>query len=61
MNTRVESINGFEIRKYGCCGVFFFMVGEELTRKRLKYTLPNIEAAHDWIQEYTKANHSHSN
>jgi hypothetical protein len=51
MNTIIETIGDYEIRKYGSCGVFFFMVAEVKTKKRIAMSIKTLDMARDKIYE----------
>lgn len=54
MSYQVEDYKGFSIRKYGGCGVFFFLVSRLDTRAIVKRTLPSVEAAKEFIDDFGK-------
>ena len=50
MNTVVLIVGSYEIREYGSCGTFFFLVAEKKTKKVLKRTLLTIESATEFVR-----------
>ena len=61
MNTRIDLVDEYEVRKYGCCGTFFFMVAIAETRKRLVMSLKTQEEAYAWINSQKEINNSNKN
>lgn len=53
MNQQVGEKGSYIVHQYGCCGTFFFFVAEAKTKAIKKRTLPNLEAAFEWIDLQT--------
>lgn len=61
MNTRIDVVGEYEIRQYGCCGTYFFMVAIAATRKRCVMSLKSKEEAYAWIDRQKELPDSQEN
>lgn len=49
VNTIVADYGDYVIRKYGCCGMFRFMVGDSVSRRILSLGHESRDEAEKWI------------
>jgi len=49
MNTVVATIGDYEIRKYGSCGTFFFLVAESKSKKVLLRSRTTLEESKEFV------------